>query len=87
MCTRWVRADLLYEAIEQHRVTHFGGAPIVMNLLLNAADEHKRGKEGQSRPLPTGRHTSQDDTCVVGGVVLLLHSLVVLQTCVATTVS
>jgi fatty-acyl-CoA synthase len=43
VCTRWVRADLLYEAIEQHKVTHFGGAPIVMNMLLNAADEHKRG--------------------------------------------
>lgn len=43
MCTRWVRADLLYEAIEKHKVTHFGGAPIVMNMLLNAAEEHKRG--------------------------------------------
>lgn len=38
-----MRADLLYEAIEQHKVTHFGGAPIVMNMLLNAAEEHKRG--------------------------------------------
>jgi len=30
--------------MEKHGVTHFCGAPIVMNLLLHASQEHKRGK-------------------------------------------
>ena len=43
VCLRRVDARLIFELIERHRVTHYCGAPIVHNLLLNAPAEWKRG--------------------------------------------
>jgi fatty-acyl-CoA synthase len=43
VCLRWVRAKQMYDALADHGVTTLCGAPIVMSLLLNAPDEHKRG--------------------------------------------
>lgn len=45
VCLRQVRAKAIYEAIEDHKVTHMCGAPIVMSTLLNAP-------EADRRPLP-----------------------------------
>jgi fatty-acyl-CoA synthase len=42
VCLRQVRAKAIYDAIADHGVTHLCGAPIVMQLLLNAKDEEKR---------------------------------------------
>ena len=42
ICLRWVRARPIFEAIAEHKVTHLCGAPIVMGILLNAADSEKR---------------------------------------------
>jgi fatty-acyl-CoA synthase len=42
VCLRQVRADAIYAAIAAHGVTHLCGAPIVMQLLLNASDAEKR---------------------------------------------
>ncbi|CAM5487837.1 amino acid adenylation domain-containing protein [Aquamicrobium terrae] len=42
VCLRWVRAKAMYAAIADHGVTHLCGAPIVMSLLINAADEDRR---------------------------------------------
>ncbi|MEM1316990.1 MAG: AMP-binding protein [Pseudomonadota bacterium] len=39
---RNVNATNLYRAIGDHRVTHFGGAPIVLSMLINATDEERR---------------------------------------------
>ncbi|HEV8677789.1 MAG TPA: acyl-CoA synthetase [Stellaceae bacterium] len=36
VCLRRVEAGAIYEAIERHGVTHMCGAPVVMNMLLNA---------------------------------------------------
>jgi len=41
VCLRQVRADAVLDAIREHRVSHFCGAPIVLNLLVNAPDELK----------------------------------------------
>ncbi|MGI9382683.1 MAG: acyl-CoA synthetase [Methyloligellaceae bacterium] len=49
VCLRWVRAQAMFEALADHKVTHLCGAPIVMATLLNARDEERR-------PLP---HTVQ----------------------------
>ena len=49
VCLRWVRADAMYAALAEHKVTHLCGAPIVMATLLNAPDNEKQ-------PLP---HTVQ----------------------------
>ncbi len=42
VCLRWVRANLVYDAIADHKVTHLCGAPIVMSLLVNASAGEKR---------------------------------------------
>lgn len=36
VCCRDITADAIYDAIADHGVTHFGGAPIVLNLIVNA---------------------------------------------------
>lgn len=47
VCLRAVRADHIFNAIKQHKVTHLCGAPIVMNLMANADDELKTGVDHQ----------------------------------------
>ncbi len=39
VCLRQVRADQVFDAIEKYNVTHFCGAPIVLNTLLSAKPE------------------------------------------------
>ena len=39
VCLRKVEAGTILDLIREHRVTHFGGAPIVHNMLLNAPSE------------------------------------------------
>lgn len=45
ICLRHVREDAIYESIKINHVTHFCGAPIVLNTLVNAPDELKQGIE------------------------------------------
>ena len=47
VCLRAVRADDIFNAIKQHKVTHLCGAPIVMNLMANADEELKAGVDHQ----------------------------------------
>ncbi|MDH3713788.1 MAG: acyl-CoA synthetase [Gammaproteobacteria bacterium] len=42
VCLRAVDPALIFPAIAEHRVTHMCGAPIVLNMLINAPDELKR---------------------------------------------
>ncbi|MFT7368870.1 MAG: fatty-acyl-CoA synthase [Octadecabacter sp.] len=42
VCCRDVSAAAIYNAIVDEGVTHFGGAPIVLNLLVNAKPEDRR---------------------------------------------
>ena len=42
VCCRDVSARAVYDAIGDHGVTHFGGAPIVLNLIVNAKEEERR---------------------------------------------
>ncbi|TWI36941.1 acyl-CoA synthetase [Paracoccus sulfuroxidans] len=41
VCLRSVRAEPIYQLIRDEKVSHFCGAPIVLNMLTNAADELK----------------------------------------------
>ena len=43
VCLRRVDAKMIFDLIREHRVTHYCGAPIVHNTLINAPDEWKRG--------------------------------------------
>src|SRR6185312_3133809 len=42
VCLRQVRAKAVYDAIAEHGVTHLCGAPIVMQILLNASPAERR---------------------------------------------
>ncbi len=42
VCCRDVRADSIFNAIADEGVTHFGGAPIVLNTLINAPEDQRR---------------------------------------------
>jgi fatty-acyl-CoA synthase len=39
---RWVRSNLIWNALAEHKVTHLCGAPIVMSTILNAPENEKR---------------------------------------------
>jgi fatty-acyl-CoA synthase len=45
VCLRKVDPQLVFDLIKRHRVTHYCGAPIVHQMLINAPDEFKRGIE------------------------------------------
>ncbi len=42
ICCRDITARAIYGAIADHGATHFGGAPIVLNAIINARDEDRR---------------------------------------------
>jgi fatty-acyl-CoA synthase len=42
ICLRDVTARGIYQAIADERVTHFGGAPIVLQMLINAREDERR---------------------------------------------
>ena len=42
VCCRDISARAIYDAIADEGVTHFGGAPIVLNLIVNAKDVERR---------------------------------------------
>jgi fatty-acyl-CoA synthase len=43
VCLRKVDAKLIFDLIRAHKVSHYCGAPIVHNLLINAPEEMKQG--------------------------------------------
>ncbi len=42
VCCRDITARAIYDAIADEGVTHFGAAPIVLNMIVNARDEERR---------------------------------------------
>jgi fatty-acyl-CoA synthase len=42
VCCRDIRADAIYDAIADEGVTHFGGAPIVLNMIVNSDPSERR---------------------------------------------
>ncbi|SEW25226.1 fatty-acyl-CoA synthase [Aliiroseovarius sediminilitoris] len=42
ICCRDITAKAIYDAIADEGVTHFGGAPIVLNMIVNAPDKDRR---------------------------------------------
>ena len=54
VCLRKVDAKLILNAIRQHKVSHYCGAPIVHNTLINAPAELKRGIDHQVYCLVAG---------------------------------
>ena len=42
VCLRKVNGANIYKAIDEHKVTHFCGAPIVLSFVINVTDEEKK---------------------------------------------
>jgi fatty-acyl-CoA synthase len=42
VCCRYIIAKDIYNLIDKYKVTHFGGAPIVLNLIANAEEKDKK---------------------------------------------
>lgn len=42
ICPPTLTAADIFNCIDQHKVTHFGGAPVVLSMLINASDSEKR---------------------------------------------
>ena len=38
ICVRTITAEAIYSLINEHKITHFGGAPIVLGMIVNADD-------------------------------------------------
>jgi len=54
VCLRKVDAGAIYQAIAEHRVTHFCGAPVVLNTLINAPKQQKCAVEHPVRAMTAG---------------------------------
>jgi len=42
ICCRYITAKNIYHLIDKHKITHFGGAPIILNMIANAKEEEKK---------------------------------------------
>ncbi len=54
VCCRDVTATAIYTAIADEGVTHFGGAPIVLNMIVNADDSERRSFEHEVKVFTAG---------------------------------
>jgi fatty-acyl-CoA synthase len=42
VCMRAFSPKLLFDLVEEHEITHFGGAPVILNMLANAPESHQK---------------------------------------------
>jgi len=54
VCLRRVEAAAIFDAMREHGVTHYCGAPIVHNMLVNAPEDLKHGLPGGIRAMVAG---------------------------------
>ena len=54
VCCRAVTARAVFDAIADHGVTHFGGAPIVLGMLVNAPESERRSFAHPVRAMTAG---------------------------------
>jgi len=54
ICLRHVREDAIFESMHKNAVTHFCGAPVVLNTLINAPDELKQNLESGIKVMTAG---------------------------------
>ncbi len=54
VCCRDTTAEAIYSAIAEENVSHFGGAPIVLNMLVNATDAERRPFDHQVEVFTAG---------------------------------
>ena len=54
VCCRDITAAAIYDAIADEGVTHFGGAPIVLNMMVNATEAERRAFDHQVEVFTAG---------------------------------
>ncbi|NNC38667.1 MAG: long-chain-fatty-acid--CoA ligase [Hyphomonadaceae bacterium] len=54
ICLRAISAKAIFNLIDEHNVTHFGGAPIVLNMLANAPDNERKSFDRQINVMTAG---------------------------------
>ena len=54
VCMRAFSPKLLFDLLEQHNITHFGGAPVVLNMLANAPQEEQKHFERSIKVMTAG---------------------------------
>ena len=54
VCTRAITPELIYNAVADHGVTHFGGAPIVLGMIVNADDSVRKPFDHQIEVMTAG---------------------------------
>lgn len=42
VCNRTISADAIFDAVAEHSITHFGAAPVVLGMLVNAPEDQQR---------------------------------------------
>ena len=52
---RYIVAKDIFELIDQHNITHFGGAPIVLNLIANASEVDKKNLKNKELELRSSK--------------------------------
>ena len=65
VCLRRVDAKAILDAIREHKVSHYCGAPIVHSLLIGAPDELKRGIEHEVHCMVAG---ASPPAAMIGGM-------------------
>ena len=65
VCIRDITAKAIYQAVSVEKVSHFGGAPIVLNMIVNASKEDRLPFDHRVSLLTAGapprpRHPDQD---------------------------
>lgn len=54
ICCRTITAQIIFDAISTHKVSHLGGAPIVLSMLINAPAEEQRTFEQPVKIITAG---------------------------------
>jgi len=54
VCMRAFSPKLLFDLLKQHNITHFGGAPVVLNMLANAPQEEQKHFERPIKVMTAG---------------------------------
>ncbi len=54
VCLRRVEPEVIFDLIRRHRVSHFCGAPVVHNMLINAPEELRQGIDHRVKAMIAG---------------------------------
>ena len=54
ICIRAITAEAIYELLHKHNVSHFGGAPIVLSMIVNADEQVRKPLSGKVQVMTAG---------------------------------